>query len=92
MDEYCFSDKVGHIASYTGDMLAASNNPPAIYGAINFNGGGKYYFDFTDCDLDALETGMPVSMSFRRKYYDKKRDIVGYFWKAVPAKEVKENG
>ena len=92
MEEYCFSDKVGHIASYTGDMLAASNNPPAVYGAIDFNGGGKYYFDFTDCDLDALETGMPVAMSFRRKYYDQKRDIVGYFWKAVPVKEVKENG
>jgi len=89
MEEYRFSDKIGHIASYTGDMLAASYNPPAVYGAIEFEGGGKYYFDFTDCDLDALSTGMSVSMSFRRKYYDKKRDIAGYFWKAVPMKEVK---
>jgi uncharacterized OB-fold protein len=89
MEEYRFSDKIGHIASYTGDMLAASYNPPAVYGAIDFEGGGKYYFDFTDCDLDSLATGMPVSMSFRRKYYDPKRDIVGYFWKAVPTKEVK---
>jgi len=90
MAEYPFSDKIGHIASYTGDILAASHNPPAIYGAIEFEGGGKFYFDFTDCDLDALATGMPVSMSFRRKYYDKNRDIVGYFWKAVPvtAREV----
>jgi len=83
-----FSDKIGHIASYTGDMLAASLNPPAIYGAIEFEGGGKFYFDFTDCDLDGLATGMSVSMSFRRKYYDQKRDISGYFWKAVPIKEV----
>jgi uncharacterized OB-fold protein len=89
MQEYRFSDKIGHIASYTGDMLAVSYNPPAVYGAIEFEGGGKYYFDFTDCDLDALSTGMFVSMSFRRKYYDKKRDIAGYFWKAVPMKEVK---
>ena len=91
-EDYRFSDKIGHIASYTGDMLAASYNPPAVYGAIEFEGGGKFYFDFTDCDLDSLATGMPVSMSFRRKYYDKKRDIVGYFWKAVPTKEVKKNG
>ena len=83
-----FSDKTGHIASYTGDMLAASLNPPAIYGAIEFEGGGKFYFDFTDCDLDGLATGMAVSMSFRRKYHDEKRDISGYFWKAVPIKEV----
>ncbi len=32
---------------------------------------------------------MPVTMSFRKKYDDKNRDISGYFWKAVPVKEVK---
>ena len=89
MEDYRFSDKVGHIASFTGDMLAASLNPPAIYGQIEFEGGGKMMFDLTDCDLDELATGMAVSMSFRRKYYDEKRDISGYFWKAVPMKEVK---
>ena len=89
MEEYRFSDKIGHIASYTGDMLAASYNPPAVYGQIEFEGGGKYMFDLTDCDLDTLAVGMPVSMSFRRKYYDEKRDIAGYFWKAVPMKEVR---
>lgn len=89
MEDYRFSDRTGYIASYTGDMLAASYNPPAVYGAVQFEGGGKYFFDFADCDVDALSTGMAVSMSFRRKYYDEKRDIVGYFWKAVPVKEVK---
>lgn len=87
MEDYRFADKVGRIASYTGDMLAASFDPPAIYGAIQFEGGGKYYFDFTDCNLESLSTGRPVVMSFRKKYYDPKRDIVGYFWKAVPQKE-----
>ena len=89
MEEYLFSDKIGRIASYTGDMLAASYNPPAIYGQIEFEEGGKYMFDLTDCDLEELKTGMAVSMSFRKKYYDQKRDISGYFWKAVPAREVK---
>lgn len=87
MEEYRFADKTGRIASYTGDMLAASYDPPAVYGAVQFEGGGKYYFDFTDCSLGSLSTGMPVFMSFRKKYYDKKRDIVGYFWKAVPGRE-----
>jgi 3-hydroxy-3-methylglutaryl CoA synthase len=89
MEEYLFSDKTGRIVSYTGDMLAASFDPPAIYGAVEFDGGGKFYFDFTDCKLDELSVGMPVSFSFRRKYYDKIREISGYFWKAVPVKEVK---
>lgn len=79
-----FSDKTGSILSYTGDNLAVSLNPPAIYGAIEFESGGKFYFDFTDCELDHLKTGQSVVMSFRRKYYDKTRDIAGYFWKAVP--------
>ena len=89
MEDHRFADKIGHVASFTGDMLAASVNPPAVYGQVEFEGGGKMMFDFTDCDLDELETGMAVGLSFRRKYYDEKRDISGYFWKAVPAKEVK---
>lgn len=84
MEPYCFSDKKGSIASFTGDNLAASMNPPAIYGQVVFEEGGKYMFDFTDCDLESLSTGMTVEMSFRRKYRDEKRDISGYFWKAVP--------
>jgi 3-hydroxy-3-methylglutaryl CoA synthase len=88
MEDYCFADKVGHVASFTGDMLAASINPPAIYGQVEFEGGGKMMFDFTDCNLESLKTGMPIRMSFRRKYYDSKRGVSGYFWKAVPIKEM----
>jgi len=55
-----------------------------VYGQIVFEGGGKYMFDFTDCELENLAVEMPVRMSFRRKYFDEKRDISGYFWKAVP--------
>ncbi len=89
MEEYCFADKKGHIFSYTGDLLAASLNPPAIYGLVDFEGGGRYMFDFTDCELDSLKVGMPVQMSFRRKQTDEARGHYGYFWKAVPVKEEK---
>lgn len=87
MDEYRFSDKKGHLFTYTGDNLAASVNPPAIYGVVDFEGGGRYVFDLTDCTLESLKVGMPVEMSFRRKYTDEGRGIHGYFWKAVPVKE-----
>jgi 3-hydroxy-3-methylglutaryl CoA synthase len=90
MDPVYLADKGGKIFTYTGDMLAASINPPAIYGNVEFNGGGRMVMDFTDCVVDDLAVGKPVEFSFRIKFYDPKRDITNYFWKAVPvAEEVK---
>jgi hydroxymethylglutaryl-CoA synthase len=88
MEDYPFADKKGKILSYTGDMLAASYDPPELYGYVEFEGGGRIMCNFTDCTLEDLKVGMPVAFSFRKKYYDEKRDIHGYFWKAVPQKEV----
>lgn len=83
------SDKGGKIVSYTSDTLAATINPPAIYGHVDFNGGGRTMFEFADCTLEDLQVGRPVEFTFRIKYYDPKRDTTFYFWKAVPAtKEV----
>jgi 3-hydroxy-3-methylglutaryl CoA synthase len=84
MEDYCFSDKKGTLFTYTGDSLAFSPSPPAIYGMVNFEGGGRYIFDLTDCDLDMLKVYMPVEMTFRRKYADPARGLYGYFWKAMP--------
>jgi uncharacterized OB-fold protein len=84
MDTYRFSDRDGTLFTYTGDNLAPSPCPPAVYGVVTFAGGGRYTFDMTDCDLNALEVGMPVEMSFRRKYRDMHRGVHGYFWKATP--------
>lgn len=87
MEPVYLADKGGRIFTYTGDMLAASLNPPAIYGTVEFNGGGRTIMDFTDCTVDDLAVGNPVDLSFRIKFYDSKRDITNYFWKAVPAIE-----
>lgn len=87
MEEYRFSDKRGTLFSYTADNITASVNPPLLYGMIDFEGGGRFVFELTDCDSGSLEIGMPVAMSLRRKYFDEPRGIVGYFWKAVPVLE-----
>lgn len=84
MESYRFSDKKGHLFTYTGDILAFSPSPPAIYGTVDFEGGGRWMFDLNDCELESLEVGMPVEMSFRRKYHDVARGIHGYYWKATP--------
>ncbi len=79
-----FSDEPATIQSYTGDLLAVSVDPPATYGMIQFQGGGRMIADFTDCKVDDLHVGQQVRMSFRKRYADEQRGFTGYFWKAVP--------
>jgi len=86
MEPYRFSDKKATVFTYTGDNLAASISPPAIHGMVDFEGGGRAWLDFTDCDLDEVKVGMPVELLFRRKYVDEGRGVHGYFWKAVPVR------
>ncbi len=83
MEPYRFADKRGFIFSFTEDYLAYSANPPAMYGLVDFEGGGRFWFDFTDCEPGELKVGDPVRMSFRRKDFDTRRRIYNYFWKAV---------
>lgn len=86
MENYRFSDKKGTLFSYTEDHTAASINPPLFYGMVDFDGGGRFVFELTDCESGSLKVGMPVEMSFRRKYVDKLRGIYGYVWKAMPVR------
>jgi 3-hydroxy-3-methylglutaryl CoA synthase len=87
VEEIRLSDKSAKVFNFTGDNLAASNDPPAVYGTVEFSTGGRYQFDFTDCEVEELSIGMAMEMSFRRRAYDAKRGISRYFWKAVPARE-----
>ncbi len=84
MEDYRFAEDTGKLFTYTVDNLAFEHNPPAMYGIVDFDNGGRYWFDITDCSPEELRVGMPVKMSFRKKFYDKPRGLYGYFWKAVP--------
>jgi 3-hydroxy-3-methylglutaryl CoA synthase/NAD(P)-dependent dehydrogenase (short-subunit alcohol dehydrogenase family) len=83
-EDYEFANLPATIMSYTGDMLAVSEDPPAIYGMVQFEGGGRLMADFTDCELGDLKVGLPVKMVFRKHATDPERGFTGYFWKAVP--------
>ena len=87
MEDYPFADKKAKLFTYTGDMLAFSMNPPAVYGFVDFEGGGRFWFDMTDTDLENVKVDMPVEMTFRKKYMDEKSGIHGYFWKMIPVIE-----
>jgi len=83
-EDYEFSDVPAVVKSFTGDLLAVSLDPPAIYGMVQFQAGGRFMADFTDCELGDVKVGQPVELSFSKRLTDKERGFTGYFWKAVP--------
>ncbi len=83
-DDYEFADIPAKVKTFTGDMLAVSVEPPHKYGMIQFEGGGRFMADFTDCTLEELKVGLPVQMVFRKRNEDEERGFVNYFWKAAP--------
>jgi uncharacterized OB-fold protein len=72
------------VKSFTADSLAATVDPPQIFGIVQFDGGGRFIADFTDCETEELKVGLPVQMSFRKRLSDPQHGFSGYFWKAVP--------
>jgi len=81
-----FAEKNASLNSFTADRLTYSPDPPAWYGMVQFEGGGRLMADFADIAADAeLEVGMPMRMVFRVKDYDARRGFRRYFWKATPA-------
>ncbi len=84
-DTHPFADAPAALRSYTSDRLTYSPNPPAWYGMIQFEQGGRIMIDFTDVQAErGLEVGMPMRMVFRVRDYDHKRGFRRYYWKAAP--------
>jgi 3-hydroxy-3-methylglutaryl CoA synthase/uncharacterized OB-fold protein len=83
-EDYRFADIPARIVTFTADALAYSIDPPALYGMIDFDGGGRMTVDFTDMGPDEAEVGRRMRMSFRVKSVDELRGFVRYFWKATP--------
>jgi uncharacterized OB-fold protein len=83
-EDYRFNGRKAKVFSYTQDNLAAVIDPPASVVLIEFEGGGRAFFDLTDRDPAKVEVDMPVEMTFRKLQYD--RGLTNYFWKARPAR------
>jgi 3-hydroxy-3-methylglutaryl CoA synthase len=80
-----FADATAKINSYTADQLTYSMNPPAYYGMVQFDKGGRLMMDFTDITpATKVAVDLPMRMMFRVKDYDTRRGFRRYFWKAVP--------
>ena len=85
-DDYPFSERTARLNSHTADRLTYSPDPPAYYGMVQFDEGGRAMMDLADIDPDTeLQVGEPMRMVFRVKDYDTNRGFRRYFWKATPA-------
>ncbi len=82
MEPYPFADRTGRIATLAIDRLAISLNPPTVNVVIDFDGGGRFICEMTDCQYDKVAIGDEVEMTFRKIFAA--QGINNYFWKARP--------
>ncbi|MGR8947983.1 MAG: hydroxymethylglutaryl-CoA synthase family protein [Gammaproteobacteria bacterium] len=83
--EHAMAGATGHIQTWTADELTFDFNPPAYFGMVVFEGGGRLMMDITEVDREVFDTGVPVSVHFRVKQIDSQRGFRKYFWKAIQA-------
>jgi len=76
------SDRAGTVFTYSMDYLAATTDKPLVIAVVDFDGGGRMLCMMTDRELDEVQVGMPVEMSFRKLRVV--NGIHNYYWKAVP--------
>jgi hydroxymethylglutaryl-CoA synthase len=81
-EDHRFSDKKAKLFSYSIDQLQPTKNPPGLNGVVDFDEGGRLICELTDYELDMVQIGMPVEMTYRKMFQG--QGIINYFWKAKP--------
>jgi 3-hydroxy-3-methylglutaryl CoA synthase/uncharacterized OB-fold protein len=82
MEPYPFADRGAKVATFTLDRLAYSLNPPTVNVVVDYEGGGRFICELTDCEPEKVGIGAEVEMTFRRMYTA--GGVHNYFWKARP--------
>jgi len=83
-EDYPLADRRARIVTFTADHLTFTPVPPAYYGNIEFEGGGRLMAEIVDVGEEGLDVGMSLRMVFRIKAIDSRRAFTQYFWKATP--------
>lgn len=84
MREERFVDRKATIRTFTVDRLAFTPQPPMVVAIVDFEGGGRFQSELTDCEPDKVKIGDGVEMTFRRLFTA--QGVHNYFWKARPAR------
>ena len=79
MEPAPMADVQGTIATFTVDRMAYSPSPPIVFAVVDFDGGGRLPIELTDTDLEEVEIGGRVEMTFRKLFTAD--GIHNYFWK-----------
>jgi len=74
------------VATFTLDRLAFTLSPPLVGAVIDFDGGGRFRGEITDCDPATIRIGTRLTMTFRRVSTGL-NGVHNYFWKARPVHE-----
>ena len=82
------SDRPGQVFTYSMDYLVGTTDTPLVIAVVDFDGGGRALCMITDRELDEIQVGMPVEMSFRKLRVV--NGIHNYYWKAVPRRVAAE--
>ncbi len=82
MEKVPESETLATVMTFTVDRLIYSESPPVIFAVLDFDGGGRFPCQLTDCDVDDVKVGTRVEMTFRRLFTAD--GIHNYFWKARP--------
>ncbi len=82
MEAAPLADKRGTVTTFTLDRLAYSLAPPVVTAAVDFDDGGRFTCELTDCDPAQVAVGTRVELTFRRMY--SAAGVHNYFWKARP--------
>ncbi len=81
-EPYPFADCPARVATFTLDRLAFSPNPPTVNVVVDYEGGGRFMCEMTDCEPEQVGIGDEVEMTFRRMFTAD--GVHNYFWKARP--------
>lgn len=84
-EDHPMAGAMGQVATWTADTLTFDYNPPAYFGMVTFEGGGRIMMDMSEVDAETFDTGSKVSVHFRLKQIDDQAGFRKYFWKAIQA-------
>ena len=72
-DNFSFANQPGTVLTWTADWLTFDWSPPAYFGMVQFECGGKLMMDFTEVEEGTIDSGSRVSVHFRIRQFDAQR-------------------
>jgi len=79
-----FSDKKAEVFTYSMDYVTPHPNRPQVISVINFVGGGRTILLMTDYEMEEIQVGMPLEMTFRKLHT--LGGIHNYSWLCMPVR------